>query len=99
MNDTIPVTLFLDDAIWPVYIRYLGKEQMTTKLGTFNCIKFRPLLIKGTLFEGGEKMTVWVTDDKNKVPVRVESPIVVGSIKADMIKYENLRNPMTSKVN
>ena len=99
VNDTIPVTLFLDDTIWPVYIRYLGKEQMTTKLGTFNCIKFRPLLIKGTLFEGGEKMTVWVTDDKNKVPVRVESPIVVGSIKADMIKYENLRNPMTSKVN
>lgn len=97
-NDTIPVTIFLDDKVWPLYVRYLGKEKMTTKLGTFNCIKFKPLLIEGTLFSGGEKMTVWVTDDKNKVPVRVESPIVVGSIKADMIKYENLRNPITSKV-
>ena len=97
-NDTIPVSIFLDDKVWPLYIRYLGKEKATTKLGTFNCIKFKPLLIEGTLFSGGEKMTVWVTDDKNKVPVRVESPIVVGSIKADMIKYENLKNPMTAKV-
>ena len=46
-----------------MYIRYFGKETIKTKYGKFRAIKFKPLLIKGTIFEGGEKMTVWVTDD------------------------------------
>lgn len=98
-NDTIPVTLFLDDKIYPVYIRYLGKEIVTTRNGKYNCIKFTPLLIEGTIFKGGEEMKVWVTDDGNKIPVRVESPIIVGSVYAELYKYSGLRNPVSSKVN
>jgi hypothetical protein len=97
-SDTIPVVLYLDDAVYHVYIRYLGKEQITTKREKFNCIKFRPLLIEGTIFKGGEEMTVWVTDDANKIPVRVESPILVGSVSAELYKYSGLRNPVTAKV-
>lgn len=92
----IPFSMFLDDQVYNLYIRYLGKETITTRYGTFNTIKFRPLLIEGTIFEGGEKMTVWVSDDENHVPVRVDSPILVGSIKVDLIGYSNLRNPFTS---
>ncbi len=79
-----------------LYIRYLGKETLKTKYGKFETIKFKPLLVKGTLFEGGEKMTVWVSDDRNKIPVRIESPIVVGTVKVDMMGYKNLRYPLTS---
>ena len=79
-----------------MYIRYIGKETIKTKYGKFNAIKFKPLLIKGTIFEGGEKMTVWVSDDMNKIPVRIESPISVGSIKVDMMNRRNLRHPLTS---
>ncbi|MCY7293044.1 MAG: DUF3108 domain-containing protein, partial [Ferruginibacter sp.] len=64
----------------------------------FNAIKFKPLLIKGTMFEGGEKMTAWVSDDPNHVILRVESPISVGSVKVDMMGYSGLRYPMTSLV-
>ena len=53
-------------------------------------------MIKGTIFEGGEKMTVWVTDDDNHIPVRIESPISVGKVKIDMMSYENLRYPLAS---
>jgi hypothetical protein len=53
-------------------------------------------LIKGTIFEGGEKLTAWISDDPNHVILRVESPIAVGSIKVDMINYKNLRYPLTS---
>ena len=81
-----------------MYIRYVGKETIKTKYGKFNAIKFKPLLIKGTIFEGGEKMTVWVTDDANHIPVRIESPIVVGKVKIDMMSYENLRHPLTSLI-
>lgn len=97
-DDKIPFSLFLDREVFNMYVRYLGKETIKTKYGKFRTIKFKPLLIKGTIFEGGEKMTVWVSDDKNKIPVRIESPISVGSIKVDMMTYRNLRHPLSSLV-
>ena len=97
-EDKIPFNLFLDNQVYNVYIKYLGKERVKTQYGTFNAIKFKPLLLKGTLFEGGEKMTIWVTDDLNHIPVRIESSIIVGSIKADMMGFKNLRYPLSSLV-
>jgi hypothetical protein len=97
-NDKIPFSMFLDNEVFNMYIRYLGKETVKTKYGKFRAIKFKPLLIKGTIFEGGEKMTVWVSDDANRVPVRIESPIVVGKVKVDMMSSKNLRYPLTSLI-
>jgi hypothetical protein len=88
--------MFLDNQVYPLYIRYLGKEVIKTKYGKFRAIKFRPLLVKGTIFTGGEKMTVWVSDDANHIPLRIESPIVVGSVKVDMMQYRNLRYSLSS---
>jgi hypothetical protein len=97
-GDKIPFSMFLDNEIYNLYIRYLGKETVKTKYGKFNAIKFKPLLVKGTLFQGGENMNVWVSDDPNHIPLRIESPIVVGSVKADMMGYSNLRYPLTSRL-
>lgn len=97
-GDRFPFSVFLDNEVFEMYVRYLGKETIKTRYGKFRTIKFKPLLIKGTLFEGGEKMTVWVSDDGNRVPVRVESAITVGSVKADMMTYRNLRYPLTSLI-
>ena len=97
-NDKIAFSMFLDNEVFDMYIRYLGTETIKTKFGKFNTIKFKPLLLKGTIFEGGEHMTVWVTDDDNHIPVRIESPIVVGKVKIDMMKYENLRHPLSSLI-
>ena len=97
-DDKIPFNMFLDNETYNLYIRYLGKETIKTKYGKFKAIKFKPLLIKGTIFEGGEKMTVWVSDDANRIPVRIESPISVGSIKVDMMGYRNLKYPLSSLI-
>jgi len=97
-DDKIPFKLFLDNQVYDMYIRYMGKETVKTKYGKFKAIKFRPLLIKGTIFSGGEKMTVWVSDDENHIPLRIESPIVVGKIKVDMMSNKNLRHPQTSLI-
>lgn len=94
----IPFSMFLDDQVYNLYIRYLGKEKIKTKYGTFNAIKISPLLIKGTIFEGGEKMAVWVSDDENHIPLRVDSPILVGSIKVDMMGYSNLKYPLSALI-
>jgi hypothetical protein len=95
-GDRIPFNMFLDNEVYSMYIRYLGKEDVKTKYGKFRAIKFKPLLIKGTIFEGGEKMTVWVSDDANHIPLRIESPIVVGTVKVDMMAYKGLRYPLSS---
>src|ERR1700730_290445 len=97
-EDKIPFTLFLDNQVYNLYIRYMGKEVIKTKYGKFHSIKFKPLLIKGTIFEGGEKMTVWVSDDQNHIPLRVESPISVGSVQVHMINYRDLRYPLSSLI-
>jgi hypothetical protein len=98
VEDKIPFDMFLDNEVYNLYIRYLGKEVVKTRYGKFNAVKFSPLLVKGTIFEGGEKMTVWVSDDPNHIPLRIESPIVIGSIKVDMMQYRNLRYPLSSKI-
>ena len=90
--------MFLDNQVYSIYIRYIGKETIKTRYGKFQAIKFKPLLIKGTIFEGGEKMDVWIADDANHVPLRVESPISVGSMKVDMMDFHNLRWPLTSMI-
>ena len=96
--EKIPFKMFLDDEVHSIYIRYMGKEVIKTRYGKFRAIKFKPMLISGTIFEGGELMSVWVSDDGNHVPLRIESPITVGSIKVDMMGYRNLRYPMQSMI-
>ena len=98
VDDKILFDMFLDDEVFHMYIRYMGKEKIKTRYGKFNAIKIKPLLIKGTIFEGGEKMTAWLSDDPNHVLLRAESPIAVGSIKVDMMSYKNLRYPLTSLI-
>lgn len=92
-GDKIPLTLFLENQVYPVYIRYLGREKIKTRTGTFNTIKFKPLLIEGTIFKGGEKMEVWVSDDDNRIPVMINTPILVGSIRVLLKSYRNLKHP------
>jgi len=95
-GDKIHFNMFLDDEVFSLYIRYVGKEIIRTKYGTFRTIKIAPLLVEGTMFKGGEKMNVWVTDDDNHIPVRVDSPILIGSIKVDLMEFQNLRHPMAA---
>ncbi len=98
-GDKIPLTMAVDDEIYNLYIRYEGKEQYKTKLGTFNCMKVKPLLVEGSVFHSGEGMTIWVTDDENRIPVRIESHLLVGRITCDLKSYAGIKHPFTSKVN
>lgn len=92
-RDTIPISLFLDNNIHSLYIRYLGKDKFTLRdKSVAECIKFSPLLVSGTIFSGGEGMKVWATDDMNKIPIHVEAPIQVGTVKANIISWKGLRN-------
>jgi hypothetical protein len=97
-GDKIPVSLAADDAVYDLYIRYEGKEEYKTKLGTFSCMKVKPLLVEGKIFRSGEGMTIWFTDDENRIPVRIESQLLVGRITCDLKSYSGIKYPFTSLV-
>jgi hypothetical protein len=101
LNDSVPLPMVLDKAIYSnVYIRYTGKARIKGEDGKYyNCIKFKPLLIQGTIFTDGEEMEVYVTDDQNRIPIYVEAKILVGTIKAYLSSYKNNKYPVTAAVN
>jgi hypothetical protein len=87
----------LDEESFPIYFRYMGIEDFKLKhVGTFECIKFRVMLVEGDMFNEGEHMTVWATNDKNRIVVYATSPILVGSVKARLVNVKNNRYPLTS---
>ena len=99
VNDTIPIRMIIDNEIFDLYIRYLGKEVLTTHDNRiFKTIKFSALLIEGTIFNGGEDLYVWVTDDLNRIPVLVEAKILIGSVKATLDQTFNLKFPLSSEI-
>lgn len=93
-NDKIPIKILLDNKVYDTYIRYLGTENINFKgINNVLCYKFKPMLIEGTIFTGGEDMTVWVTADENKIPIYIESKILVGNIKAILTGASGLKQP------
>tara|TARA_B100000768_G_C11245895_1_gene361744 strand:- start:41 stop:868 length:828 start_codon:yes stop_codon:yes gene_type:complete len=88
------VNTFFDREMYPLKFKFLGPEAVQTDLGTFNCLKFRPMVEKGRVFKEEEDMTLWVSDDANKVPIRVKSDLLVGSIEMDLVEYKNLVRPL-----
>ena len=98
-GDKIPFDMFLDDEVYHLYMRYMGKVTIKTRYGKFRAIKVKPLLVKGTIFQGGEDMNAYFSDDANRLLLRVESPITVGKIVVDMMGYQNLRYPLSSLIN
>ncbi len=99
INDTIPIRLIIDNEIFDLYIRYLGKEVLKTHdKRKFNTIKFSALLVEGTIFKGREDLYVWVSDDLNRIPILVEAKILIGSVKATLVGIENQKFPLSSEI-
>ena len=96
----IPVKIFMDKEVWPLKVEYRGKEEnvKVKGLGRFNTIKFSPEVISGYVFgEDSDPMNVWASDDKNKIPLIIESPVSVGSVKAILKEYNGLRYDLSSE--
>ncbi len=84
--------LFDDDGIFNFQLKYLGPEVVKTKYGKIECYKFRPFVKSGRVFKEQESLTLWVSKDKNRIPVRIKADLAVGSIKADLDGYNGLKH-------
>lgn len=96
VGDSIMFNTFIDNENYPIGLRYTGKETIKTKLGKFECYVIKPLLIAGEMFETEDEMTLWVSTDKNHIPVRIHSGISVGSVLAELNDYQDLKHPLAS---
>ncbi len=97
-NDEFKVKFLLDDSIYNTKVVYLGKETINTSLGKIRCLKLKPEVLTGNVFKDQYPVTLWVTDDKNKLPVMAESAIIVGKVKLELIYYKGLKNPFAAMV-
>lgn len=84
--------LFDDDGIYKFKLKYMGKEVIRSKYGKVECLTFKPLVQSGRVFKEQESLTLWVSNDLNKIPVRIKADLAVGSLKADLDGYNGLRN-------
>jgi hypothetical protein len=91
--------IYLDQKIYNLKFKYLGKETIKTDVGKVRCIKLRPQLVVDRVFKDEDDMTIWISDDANRIPVRVKTEIWVGALKVDLTSYSGLLNPFSAKVN
>jgi len=83
--------------VYDLNVRYLGKERISVTAGTFDCIIVEPLVQEGGLFKSEGSIVVWLSDDKLRLPIKVKTKVVIGSIDAELTKYEGLAGKLTSK--
>ena len=84
--------LYDDDGIFKFRLKYLGREVLNTKFGKVECLKFRPIVQSGRVFKEEESLSLWVSNDRNKIPIRIQADLMVGSIKADLDGYNSLKH-------
>jgi len=93
-GEVLTVMTIVDDEIYPLKMKFLGREKITIDLGTFNCLRFAPVVQKGRVFKKEEDLSVWITDDANHIPVLARAKILVGSVKMELTSYSGLANPV-----
>lgn len=92
-GDEISVNLFFDGETYPFRIKFVKKEIIATKFGQIRTWRLQPLVQKGRVFEGQESLTIWISEDDNKIPIRIKASLAVGSLKADLDEFKGLANP------
>ena len=99
INESFRVNIFFDKENYDFNIKFLGIEVLDTKFGQIECLKFIPIVQKGRVFNEEESITLWVSNDLNKVPIRIQADIAVGSIKCDLENFKNLKYPFKIRIN
>lgn len=90
-GESVAIDLFFDDETTKFKLKFIGRENIKTKFGTIATMIFRPLVQSGRVFKEQESVTVWISDDENKIPIRIQASLAVGSIKADLEAYKGLK--------
>ena len=89
--------MFFDDESTKFKLKFIGREDIKSKFGKVSCMVFKPLVQAGRVFKENESVTVWISDDENRIPIRVQASLAVGSLKADLDSFKGLKSTLKVK--
>lgn len=93
IGDEVKIDMFFDEENYGFKLQYLGEETIHTDFGDIESLKFRPYVMAGRVFKEEESLTLWVSKDKNKLPLRIKADLAVGSLRADLEAFKGLKHP------
>ncbi|CAM2845730.1 Protein of unknown function [Flavobacterium frigoris] len=96
-GESVIINMFIDDETTKFKLKFAGREDITTKFGVVSSMVFKPMVQSGRVFKEQESLTVWISDDNNRLPIRIKADLAVGSIKADLDAFKGLNNPFKIK--
>lgn len=99
VGEFVAIDLFFDDKTTKFRLKFMGREDIRTKFGVVSTMIFRPLVQTGRVFKEEESLTIWISDDNNKVPLRIKASLLVGSIRADLDSFKGLKYPFKARKN
>ncbi len=97
LSESVEIDMFFDHKKFPFKLTKLRKETLKTKFGEIECFVFRPMVQSGRIFKEKESLSIWITADKNRIPVRIQADLAVGSLKVDIEEYKGLAHPFKTK--
>lgn len=96
-GDIITVPTYFEDENWPLVIKFKGYKNVKIDKGRIRCMYFTPMVQKGRLFENNDDLHIYISADKNRIPIRVQMDIFLGSVKIDLISHSGLKHPLVFK--
>ena len=98
IGDEITLQYFSEKKVETLGITYVGKENVNCALGTFNCLKFSPTIVPGRIFKKDSKLYLWITNDGNRIPVKAQVEILVGTVTLEITSAKGLKYPPNQQV-
>jgi len=97
-GEKIRLENFFKDTTYQLAVKFLGFQQISVDAGTFNCVLIEPMIMEGGLFKSEGRIIIWMTNDERKIPVKVSTKVVVGSIDAELREYSGVNGQIKAKV-
>ncbi len=94
VGDTLTIDGFFENKNYKLAIKYLGKDVLSSKVGKVNTEVIVPLMPGNDLFDGKESIKIWISNDANRIPIKIKAKMFVGAVDIDLTKYENLKTPL-----
>lgn len=94
VGDTITISGFLEDASYNLKIIYRGKEVLKTRIGKIQCLRLNPVMPKNSIFDGEDSVLCWISDDLNRIPVKIQAKMFIGNTGLELIRFRGLRNQL-----
>lgn len=91
-GEVVSLNMFFDDENYNFKLKFLGKETIDTNFGKVKTLRFRPYVMAGRVFKEEESLTLWVSADENKIPLKIKADLAVGSLQANLESFRGLKH-------